>query len=75
MRSATSALCKLHSWWVSEGGGGDGDGDGGDGGDDEKTAGPRLLHHADWVAYLLHGEMAGVPSLVYFTSTTLKPAP
>ena len=43
VRSATSALCKLHSWWTAGGGAG--------------RPGARLLHHADWVAYLLHGEM------------------
>ena len=57
-RSASSALCKLHSWWFETEGG--------------RSASakafvplgmrvpvtnPRLLHHADWVAYLLHGEM------------------
>ena len=57
-RSASSALCKLHSWWFETEGG--------------RSASakafvplgmrvpvtnPRLLHHADWVAYLLHGKM------------------
>ena len=41
VRSPTSALCKLHSWWVSNGERGEGD--------------FALLHHADWIAHLLHG--------------------
>lgn len=41
VRSPTSALCKLHSWWVSNGERGEGE--------------YALLHHADWIASLLHG--------------------
>ena len=44
VRSATSALCKLHSWWTERG-------------SDSSDSGARLLHHADWIAFLLHGEM------------------
>ena len=41
VRSPTSALCKLHSWWVSNGERGEGE--------------FALLHHADWLASCLHG--------------------
>ena len=44
-RSASSALAKLHSWHarsVAE---------------NVDVANARLLHHADWIAFLLHGEM------------------
>jgi sugar (pentulose or hexulose) kinase len=83
VRSATSALCKLHSWWVSNGSNSSSSGDSSlasdrqlgttqpitgvalDGDRQLSTTQPtsgsgvgaRLLHHADWVAFLLHGEM------------------
>ena len=44
VRSATSALCKLHSWWTEQASA-------------SATSGAKLLHHADWIAFLLHGEM------------------
>ena len=48
VRSATSALCKLHSWWTEQAS---------DSSDSGSVSGARLLHHADWIAFLLHGEM------------------
>ena len=40
VRTPSSALCKLHSWWLGNG---------------ETIGNAKLLHHADWIAYLLHG--------------------
>jgi sugar (pentulose or hexulose) kinase len=40
VRTPSSALCKLHSWWLGNG---------------ETIGNAKLLHHADWIAFLLHG--------------------
>ena len=57
-RSASSALCKLHSWWFETEGGRVASASASvPPGESVPVANPRLLHHADWVAYLLHGEM------------------
>lgn len=42
--SASSAACKLSHWYFVDGATGD-------------RPNARLLHHADWLAYQLHGEM------------------
>jgi len=57
VRSASSALCKLHSWWFET----DGGREFGKRGcvDSQKTENPKLAHHADWLASLLHG-LSGV---------------
>lgn len=59
-RSASSALCKLHSWWFeTEGGKKASANESVPPGQSVPVANPKLLHHADWIAYLLHG-VAGV---------------
>ena len=55
-RSASSALCKLHSWWFETEGGKKASAKRSvPHGESVPVANPKLLHHADWVAYLLHG--------------------
>ena len=55
-RSASSALCKLHSWWFETEGGKKASANAAvPPGESVPVANPKLLHHADWVAYLLHG--------------------
>ena len=56
-RSASSALCKLHSWWFECDGGSIVSNKKSAARFSKTTSNPKLLHHADWVAYLLHGEM------------------
>lgn len=57
-RSASSALCKLHSWWFETDGGRVASANAAvPPGQSVPVSDPRLLHHADWVAFLLHGEM------------------
>jgi sugar (pentulose or hexulose) kinase len=51
VRSANSALCKLHSWWRETDGGRNAENGA------KAVKNPKLLHHADWIAFLLHGEM------------------
>ena len=44
VESASSAACKLSRWFNVDG-------------EEEDKARARLLHHADWLAYQLHGKM------------------
>ena len=55
-RSASSALCKLHSWWFETEGGKNASANAAvPPGESVPVANLKLLHHADLVAYLLHG--------------------